>query len=300
MLTLSTLAWVPGIARADPPSTHTRAREAYDRGTLAYQHGDYARAGAEFAQADSLEPSAVSLQAGLDSALLADDPVLGATLLARVDARGSDPALSRMAANARTRFAHRTGQIRFECHPQQPCLVAVDGAGVDASTPHFVLPGSHMVALQTGSRTEEHMVDVKADQAATVALAGVEPPSGGGAGAGDTDREAPGVTPVWFFVGVGLTAALGAATVFSLADTVSKHNEFISRGCPSVSSNDCLQLGDSGSAAQLRTDVLLGATAAAGAATVILGVFFVRWHPAGARTSLGVGPGPSAALGVAF
>src|SRR5437899_9446863 len=72
------IAVAQGIA--DQRTEQVRARAAYDRGAIAYRQGDFARAATEYAQADQLVPMIQVLEAALDSALLADDPLIGGQL----------------------------------------------------------------------------------------------------------------------------------------------------------------------------------------------------------------------------
>src|SRR5438105_8056926 len=124
------LAASASTARAATPE-ELRAREAYDRGTAAYDRGDYATAARELAAADALAPNPVALQAALDAALRADDPVVGMVLLERSTRFTPDGALAEMIRTARARFAHRTAFVHVACG-SAPCVCSIDGATVDA------------------------------------------------------------------------------------------------------------------------------------------------------------------------
>jgi hypothetical protein len=78
-----------------------------------------------------------------------------------------------------------------------------------------------------------------------------------------------GVSPPWFFAVGALTLALGGVTAWSAIDTKNKHDAYVSSRDPDVR--------DSGQSAQLRTNILLGVTAASAIATGVLGIFFVGW-----------------------
>jgi len=149
-----------------------RARAAYDRGVRAHALGDHGAAARAFAEADALAPKAASLEAALESAMKADDAVLGAELVERADGRAPDAGLRTTLEAARKRFAGRTGKIRIECAGEARCLVAVDGTAGDARKPIFVGAGPHAVVVQRGADRIERLVDVKAEQIVVVAANG--------------------------------------------------------------------------------------------------------------------------------
>ena len=302
------LSVAPGVARADDAANEVQAHQAYDRGTSAYRRKDYITAAREYAAADALSPNPTALQAAIDAAVLADDPVLGTQLLDR--ARGaprSDALLTTMLV-AEKRFAGRTGRVRMSC-PASPCLATIDGAAVDPALPAVVRVGSHSVLVQSGGYTTTRTVTIAPDETVVVGpnstanpgaapLPGPSPapssapaPSPRDAPPADAPAPAPvasadvgtGISPVWFFVGVGATAVAGGVTIASGADTASKHASF----------EQCLQRKEScssqqtsGQSAQTRTNVLVGVTAVLGVATALT-LPFVRWH--GTTASVGLG-----------
>ena len=69
--------------------------------------------------------------------------------------------------------------------------------------------------------------------------------------------------------GAGLTAALAGGAALSAVDTTGLHQKFTETGLR--------EDRDRGLAAQRRTNVVWGATAAAAAATAVIGVFFTDW-----------------------
>jgi hypothetical protein len=86
-----------------------------------------------------------------------------------------------------------------------------------------------------------------------------------------------GISPGFFFAGAGLTALAGTGLILSALDTRRIHGQFELYGCESSPAPPCAGLADDGQAAQTRTNVLVGVTAALGVATVALG-FLVRWR----------------------
>jgi len=277
----------PRLVRAeDPGESEARARDAYERGSSAYRAGDYARAAREFAAADALVPNAVTLRAALDAATLADDAVLGARLLSRVDRGPEDGALGAAIASARARFAHRTGRVVVHCARGVRCLAAIDGAPVKPLAPEIVSVGVHTVSVEGSGPLEQHMVEVLADQAVDVGSSPVvvapppppleSPPAPGGA------------SPAWFFAALAATGVSAGLSIWSGVDTLQRHSSFEAAGClRGPASVTCSDLESAGTSAQTRTNALLGVTAGIGVGTAVLGLFVVRWRHA-ARADVGL------------
>lgn len=317
VLACSALLGAPGAAHAretDPGATAAapdvdRARAAYDRGVRANAIGDHAGAARAFAAADALAPQTASLEAALESAMKADDALLGAELVDRADGRAPDAGLRKTLEAARRRFAGRTGKIAVACKGEARCLAAVDGAAADARRPIYVAAGPHAVVVQQGEERVERLVEVRPDQLVTVTPAGTTqaaarpssgPSNAAGASSTTTPAEKNGISPGWFVLGAAVTAIAGGITVASGLDAVNKHDRFVDDGCGSGGTGprpaDCDSRGSSGESAQLRTNVLLGATAVLAVTTVAIGVFAVRWKDGSqARMTVGTSHGTAMA-----
>jgi hypothetical protein len=305
------------VARAqavDQPQLD-RARAAYDRGMRAHALRDHVTAARAFAEADALAPAPASLEAALESSMRADDALLGAELVDRAEGRAGDPGVARSLAAARKRFGGRTGKVSVDCRGESRCVASIDGTPADARKVIYVIAGPHAVVLQRGEERVERLVEVKADATVVVggessaSLPSTSPnttvptspagPSAGPAGPAGPDKPSSGVSPVWFFVGLGVTGVVGAATLVSGLDAVSKHDSFGRDGCGTDATGpkpqDCDQRGRDGESAQRRTNVLLGATAVLAVATAAVGIFVVRWKD-GTKAQLTVGATRSAAL----
>ena len=282
LLATTTCAAAARHAGADT-AAEERARAAYDRGSAAYVRADYALAAKEFARADDALPNAVALRAALDATLRADEPVLGMELLDRAATRPHDDALSAVASTARVRFAHRTGRVHVACGPTA-CRAAIDGVAFDPALSPYVLVGPHHVTVDHGGALDERVLDVAADAVVEVTPARPDLPLPAPA----PPRAAPDgrLSPTWFWIGVGATTALAGLTVASALDTASKHERFGTLGCARVDGDGCASLGESGSSAQRRTNVLIGASALLGVVTATTGLLFVRWGSAEGSASL--------------
>jgi hypothetical protein len=90
-------------------------------------------------------------------------------------------------------------------------------------------------------------------------------------------RESSGWSPAVFWVGTGLTVALGAATLWSGLDTVKNPGEDKVKEACSRGDSDCQTLYDEGRSRQGRTNILLGATAGVGILTVVVGAAATDW-----------------------
>ena len=77
------------------------------------------------------------------------------------------------------------------------------------------------------------------------------------------------LSPAWFWIGAGATAAAGGVTIASAVDTANLHSRFDAQ--PSA------QLSAEGADAQLRTNVLVGVTTAVLLTTALVGGVFVKW-----------------------
>jgi hypothetical protein len=286
-------------AFADDATTDTQAHQAYERGTSAYRRKDYATAAREYAAADALSPNPVALQAAIDATVQADDPVLGLQLLDRARGAPRTSALLSTMLVAEQKFAHRTGRIAITC-PAQPCLATIDGAAIDPSQPTVVRVGAHTVMVESAG-TLTRTVTVPPDETISVAPPSstssststptppsTAPPPAPPPSPPPAPAPASGLSPLWFFTGLGATVIAGGITVGSGVDTASKSSAFASASCRTAPSSvaTCNQLASNGQSAQTRTNVLIGATAVLGLATAVL-VPFVRWHGVTAAVTTG-------------
>ncbi|HEY8039833.1 MAG TPA: hypothetical protein VIF15_08580 [Polyangiaceae bacterium] len=290
-LASSAAAW------ADATTAEVQAHQAYARGTAAFRRGDYATAAREYSAADALAPSPVALQAAIDAAVQADDPVLGTELVERARGSARTDALVTSMMTAQHKFAHRTGRIRLVC-AAPPCLAAIDGVATDVAEPAIVRVGAHSVTLEAAGAVTRRSVTVAPDETIVVE----SPAAGTATGSAPAPAPAPtatptptgtptpapahGLSPTWLFVGIGATAVAGGLTIASGVDTADRHSHFQSV-CPGAV--HCGDLASQGQSAQTRTNVLLGVTAALGVATLAT-AFLVRWHD-GSSAGLSVAPG---------
>lgn len=89
-------------------------------------------------------------------------------------------------------------------------------------------------------------------------------------------KTSSGISPIFFFAGVGLTAGLGIASIAAGGYTSSVHADFVRMGCPATNNQDCRNRASSGSTAQTATNILVAGMGVAAVATIV-SIFFVRW-----------------------
>lgn len=258
------------------------ARKAYDRGAKAYDAGDYATAAREAAYADLLVPNDVALELALKAALKIDDPVLAMVLADRAEGRkDAGDAAKVLAEQARKGAAERVGELRVDCKGARTCTATVDGAPFPFLARSWATVGPHAVRVVADGRAETFEVVVARGREAVVAVrdrsSATPPPVAPSAPApaspasSSPDRAdgSGGLSPVWFWAGVAVTAALGAGAIASGVDTQNQHDDFVARPSRDASA--------SGQSAETRTNVLLGVTGGAAAVTLALGLFAVKF-----------------------
>jgi hypothetical protein len=262
-----------GAARAQDPTAGEAARTAYDNGTAAFKAGDFATAAREFARADALAPHPVALRWALTAATRAGDPVLGMTLVDRAGGRASDAELDQALDEARTAFAARVAGLTVRCPSTEPCQARVDESPVRPGERGWFLPGTHRVEVVAPRARTDRLV--RLEPGASIEVVGDAPPPLGTPPPAlpppappETDDDG-GISPAWFFVALGVTTGLGAATIWSGVDTLQKHDDYLA-----APTQDAY---DEGRAAQLRTNVLIGVTSATAVVTVLVGIFAVDW-----------------------
>jgi hypothetical protein len=274
-------------SRATGPNDDAAAH--YDRGASAFDRGDFPRAAAELARADELAPNGVTLELALSAVLKTDDAALAMTLAERADTREFTKKLDAAAHAARRKFAARVGRLSVVC-PQAPCSASLDGAAFEIGRVQYVAVGRHEVKIVRGTRVETDSIDVAAGKTIQLVPKAIEekprdtppPPA--------PKDEATTVEPLWFWVGVGITATFGAASIVSGVDALNRHDDF-------ESDRSDADAAAGGRSAQTRTNILFVATGVAAAATAAVGIFLVRWN--GTKGSAAI-LGPTIVVSTAF
>lgn len=263
-------------------------RESYERGAAEYDKKDYAKAAVDFARADELSPNDTTLTYALEAAMRGHLAPLGMELALRVDKRvtpGSKLALR--AQEARKTFAHEVGQLTVTCPaPITFCKATVDKQLVTVGAATYVAVGAHAVHISADGAESDQTVPVAAEASVEVAPPAqtapvtpappppvaptVEPPPPPPPPPATHAESSKKLSPTWFWIAGGATVLLAGASIASGVDTSDKHDAYAEDRTNNHKKN-------AGQSAQLRTNILWGATALVGIGAGTLGLFFVGW-----------------------
>ncbi|MBS2013685.1 MAG: hypothetical protein JST00_12400 [Deltaproteobacteria bacterium] len=313
----SGLAAAPASAQTQPSAAEkARAKEAYDRGVEAHKRGDLQRAAREFAEADALAPSNVALQAALDAAVDADDPVLGAELLDRSRRTTPTGAFAQSVEAAKKKLAGRAGRVGVTCPTGSTCRSTVDGAPMDPKKPSWVRTGNHTIVIVVDGETQTKTVDVRADQIEAVVATRPMPAAAPAAAAPPVAPTPPTSTadapptpstpssssqlapseharggklpPGVFWVSLGVTGAAAIVTGVLMGAASGAHSDFVGAGCERANELGCSGFKAEGESTQARANVGLAVTGIVAAATIVIGLAFTDWTGARASKTGGV------------
>jgi tetratricopeptide (TPR) repeat protein len=99
--------------------------------------------------------------------------------------------------------------------------------------------------------------------------------------ASETPEKSKGVSPVFTYVGAGLTLALGGVAVWSGLNTLDANKTYEDWAKDASPSDKNYKAGkdlyDDGVKRQIRTDILIGSAATVGVVTAVVAVFFTDW-----------------------
>lgn len=284
-------ASIPPVVEAAPQAatkaeqTKAEAKKEFQAGVAAFKKKQYDAAAEHFERALELAPHPMALWNAAEAREKAGDIVRAANHYARYVSMATEKEKDRAEALLRLDKLEKILGV-IEIFGPDASEVTVDDQRVVDLAKVYVLPGSHKVSGNVDGKLLTRRVSVKAGAAAKVRLAPepekpkeqvAEPVSS------KPEQEASGKPgPAIFWVGAGVTAVLGGVTIWSGLDTKSKRSDF--------DAQPTAQLYDDGLAAQHRTNYLIGATAAAGVATAIIGVLVVQWK-APQEPKVGLTPG---------
>jgi hypothetical protein len=313
VLSLSLTALASPVSAQDARQRQAAA-EAYDRGTAAYLEGAYAEAGQWFETAHRMAPAAPALMQAIRAHEHNDNHARAATLALELSrAYREDKAASDFAAGVLGKHASTLVRVDVTC--DEDCKLDLDGK-LQEFLSFFVVPGAtHQLTatFETGSKAAS-LEGVAGDTRSIEFEAPPPPPSAALKPAKDAESGAtsggshPPLTPLYTWIGIGLTGALGIATIISGFDAKAGVPEFNAaaaqaRECRNTmptadcsglekTANDLLSEGQS---KEVRTNVLIGATAVAAVGTGVIALFLTDWSGTSsehASTSFGVTPLP--------
>lgn len=271
-LLVASLSALPALAQ----DRKDAARDAYARGEKLSEEQRYGEAARAFAEADSISKNDTALESALGAAVRAGDPVLTMTLVDRADQTGRS-ALTGV-AEARASAVGRVGVIVVPCVMETPaCVATVDAAPVTTAR-HWVLPGKYRVSLVRGDEKVDETVDVGASGERVMSFNKDKAPI-------DDPKKTPeetssgGMSPLWLILFGGVTVGLGAATIAQGVVALGIEDDLKEVQARGGSVEEQEPLVKDGEAWELRTNIFIGLTAAAGAATVLVAIFAVDYSP---------------------
>lgn len=322
------LCTLPGrVLAQDDARRRQAAAEAYDRGTAAYLDGDYTEAAQWFETAHRMAPAAPALVQAIRSHQRAENFARAATLALRLqEDYAADKASADYAASVIADLGPQHVRVDVSC--DQDCKLDLDGK-LQESSAFFIEPGKTYrltATFETGPQTEE----IQGDAGSTRSVQFVAPPppeqpvgteapgDGTGMQAPPADADEKPLDPLYTYIGAGLTGALLVGTVISGVDA--------NAGAPAYekaakAANDCYANGDSncdalyadaqkklkaGEDKEMRTNILIAATAAVGVGTAVIALFLTNWSSGSddegdsegeASASFGVAPTRDGAMG---
>ncbi|HEY8073117.1 MAG TPA: hypothetical protein VIF62_03390 [Labilithrix sp.] len=277
------------------PERIKSAAEEFDRGRRAYLAKDYEQAAVHFESAFRDAPRAESLRLAIRARKESKQLARAATLAAVAQQRyASDAPTAQLAKDVLDEAMPTLAEYDVSCKPTE-CGVTADGRVVSQSDALeqriFLDPGPHELGIgfKTGSLAKH--VDAKKGGREALAFdaptADAPPPPPPTVTAPPPPpppppRSSKPLGPVVFFIGAGVTAAAGAATIVSGIDTVGNPGSATVREQCAGKDDTCPAYQD-GRSAQLRTNILLGVTIGAAVVTGVIALFFTDWS--GGHTS---------------
>jgi hypothetical protein len=313
------LAVLESTASAQDARQRQAAAEAYDRGTAAYLEGAYAEAGQWFETAHRMAPAAPALMQAIRAHEHNDNHARAATLALELSrAYRDDKAASEFAAGVLSKNASALLRVEVTC--DEDCKLDLDGK-LQEFLSFFVGPSSShalTATFETGSKTaslegaagETRSIAFEAPPPAPAAALSTE--HGAPSGATTESSHRP-LSPLYTWIGVGVTGALGIATIISGIDAnsgVQGYNDAAaaSSACMMMPGADCTELQskaetllNEGQSKEARTNVLIGVTAFAAVGTGVIALFLTDWSGTStehAATSFGLSPLPGGVMSV--
>jgi hypothetical protein len=314
------LTSAPTPAHGAPDAAAVRkARDAFDEASRAYRSERYELAASQFEAADAAVPSARALRMAIRSRMKAEQPARAATLAAQALRRYPDDA--KTAGLAKETIASTESTLhRVEIVCAKPCVLAVgmhavhgkpserwvlyldegkatvsasfEDGGDDQLDVQAVEGGSHDARLEPQPTAEPPTPTPPPTPASTdepTPVASTPPDQPGGDAVeleGPTWIESPWVFGFWMLA----TAGVGGVTIWSGVDTLNNPGtDVVEESCVGQGV-DCPEY-QQGRSSQMRTNILIGATAGTAAIAAIFGIFVTDWdgEPDG-ETALSVTP----------
>lgn len=275
------------VALAQHAGNMRSAADAYRRGQRAQLAGEHARAARFFELANEFVPSPPALRSAIRNYRAAGNEAAAAQLAAEaLRQEDIDDTTRRLADRTLAELGPQLGRLNIVCAPA--CGLVIDGSAVSTEqrVRHdvFVTPAEHsIIASWSEERVErrDHFSEAGEShelrfEAPPMPEPDVEPEAAAGPGVstgpgstGDVVEGGGGLSPAFFFVGLGLSLGGGAIYVWSLLDTLDQRDVYVA--APTE------QGYDEGVAAELRTIIIGSVSAAFAVGTLALAIFGTDW-----------------------
>lgn len=284
-LLLAVVAATAAVVEAPPAAAQSSvaaAAKAFSLGQQAELAGDFRAASEHYELADRMVPSPEALRSAVKTRLKAGDTAIAATHAETLARRYRDERSQEIAADLLKGLRPKLARVSLSCSPSCGALADGSAVGVEEATEHvfYLEPGQHTVAADFGAAgSRQQIVNAKAGKTIAVDLAA--PPQATASVTTDpgtdvqvdaSSSRSPGLSRAWFVAGLGVTVGLAGATIWSGLDVLDRNNKY--------EQDPTLARLEDGQSAERRTNILLGATAAAAVGTGVI-AFFTRWSLAG-------------------
>jgi len=282
-----------GDRTATAQSNIAAAAKAFSLGQQAELAGNHRAASEHYELADRMVPSPEALRSAARARLKAGDEAMAATHAEALERRYSDEKSRQVADEMLASLRPKLARVSLAC--STPCGVVIDGGalGVDEARSHvfYVEQGRHTIGADFGEGlSEQQMFDAQAGKSANLTLSPPEtarPPSGADMSVGADARAEPparGIRVGWFIASAAVTVGLAGATIWSGMDVLARNDDY--------EADPTQARLDDGRSAELRTNILLGATAAAVLTTGVI-AWKTRWSSPKRESATTVGVAPA-------
>ncbi len=299
------LAAAPALADKVPDAAQVRAAaEHFDAGASAFKARSFEDAASHFEAADAAVPTPKTLRQAIRARSEAGHGARAATLAAlALERYPGDEATIKLAKDTIAQVEPLVQTVKISC--ASPCVLAYGTRSVPGeATTRWTLyldPGKVTLAASFfGGSSAQHEVIAVAGQSRelrfepkeapskrpvtpeiapspskhpTPELDKSEPPQAEPQATPPPDQASGrGLHPAFFFAGLAATAGVGGVTIWSAVDTATNPG-------PDVVKQACVGQGEScpeyqlGRSKQLRTNILIGASAGTAAVTLVLAIF---------------------------
>ncbi|HEX4338935.1 MAG TPA: hypothetical protein VH062_23675 [Polyangiaceae bacterium] len=280
-------------AAAEPTVDDIKAAEAeFNRGRESYRAGEYVEAAEHFESADGHAPNDKVLELAISARDKAGNQDRAATLAQLgLETYPNSERVKKVAAPLVDKAHAELLQVTISC--SEACTI-LDGTRIVYGVPAerrivFLTPGDHTIrAGWSDERTLSQNVSGAAGESSSLTFAAPPVPqkeaplstslNTTGADEGAQASSLRVLQPLYVYIGAGATAVLGGVTIWSGIDTVNNPGkDKVRDACLHGTQATCDSLYNQGKNAELRTNLLIGATSLVGAATAVVAIFFTDW-----------------------